>query len=198
MADEPVRFHPQAPKELDRYLIPTESIIFMIHRHWLVLTEPVLTTIGGLLVVGIVDSSMGGTVAKIFVVLWLFLLGRMLWKIYSWWETLFLATDRRLILLHGIFTRRVDMMPLSKVTDMRYDRSTAGRFLGFGVYVLESAGQDQALSRVTYVPDPDKYYRALSAVIFAPPSRRLSDKLVPSSSGSKLPISEPETAWWKR
>ena len=49
------------------------------------------------------------------------------------------------------------MMPLIKVTDMSYNRSVPGRILGYGRFVMESAGQDQALREVNWVPDPDQH-----------------------------------------
>jgi hypothetical protein len=58
------------------------------------------------------------------------------------------------------------MMPLVKVTDMSYNRSPLGRLLGYGTFVMESAGQDQALRRVEWVPQPDQTYRAICAEIF--------------------------------
>ena len=39
-------------------------------------------------------------------------------------------------------------MPLAKVTDMSFQRFTMGRILGYGEFILESAGQGQALNRV--------------------------------------------------
>jgi len=200
MAKTP-RFHPQAPKELDRYLIPTEQIIFLLRLHWLSLIKPIAATVGGLVVIGLLDQSLSGSALRLrdaAIIAWLGIVLWLLWSIFEWWMEIFLATDRRLILVYGIFTRKVAMMPLSKVTDMRYDRTVPGKLLGYGVFVLESAGQDQALSIVNFVPDPDEHYREISNVIFAPPQRRLSDKLVPASTGSKIPISEPEQAWWRR
>ena len=55
----------------------------------------------------------------------------------------------------GILTRKVAMIPLIKVTDMRYDRPPIGQILGYGSFVLESAGQDQAFRVVHFVPHPD-------------------------------------------
>jgi hypothetical protein len=201
MAQKAPRYHPQAPKELERYLVPSEAIVFMTRRHWLVLVEAVVTTILGLLIVGFLDQHLSGDallMRDIAIIGWLLLVARLIWKVIEWHQELFLATDRRLILLHGVITRKVAMMPMAKVTDMRYDRTVPGRILGYGVFVLESAGQDQALSVVKFVPDPDKHYRQISAILFAPPQRRLSDKLIPASTGSKVPISEPEQAWWRR
>jgi hypothetical protein len=102
------------------------------------------------------------------------------------------------MLVHGLLTRKVDIMPMTKVTDMRYDRSLTGQLFGYGVFILESAGQDQALSRINYIPDPDLHYQQISAVIFTPAQRRLSDRPSRSASGSVVPISEPDQAWWRR
>src|SRR5690349_7696722 len=130
MAQKAPRYHPQAPKELERYLVPTEAIIFMLRRHWLVLVEPIATTIFGLFVVGFLDRQLEGGALRlrdIAILGWLVLLGRLIWKLIDWHQELFLATDRRLVLLHGIITRKVAMMPMGKVTDMRYDRTVPGR-----------------------------------------------------------------------
>jgi hypothetical protein len=50
------------------------------------------------------------------------------------------------------------MMPLAKVTDMSFQRSAMGRIFGYGEFILESAGQDQALNRVDYLPYPEQLY----------------------------------------
>jgi hypothetical protein len=195
------RFHPQAPKELDRYLIPTEKIIFLIRRHWIVLAVPALSVVAGLFIVATaVVKAPGNPLHIVDIAIWLWII-TILWFIFAvveWHHELFLATDRRLMLVHGLATRKVDIMPMSKVTDMRYDRTFWGMILGYGVYILESAGQDQALSRINFISDPDLHYQQISTVIFATPQRRLGDKMVPASTGSKVPISEPEQAWWRR
>jgi len=201
MAGQIERFHPNAPKELDRYLISTEQIIFMLRRHWVVLFEPMASVAAGLILIVFLDQNLTGSSLRLrdaAILLWVGLVVRALWKWMDWYRELFLATDRRLMLVHGIVTRKVDIMPMSKVTDMRYDRTVTGQLLGYGVYILESAGQDQALSKINFVPEPDLHYQQISEVIFAPSQRRLSDKLVPASTGSKIPISEPEQAWWRR
>jgi hypothetical protein len=47
------------------------------------------------------------------------------------------------------------MMPPVKVADMSFSqRSFQGRLLGYGTFILESAGQDQALRVVDHLPYP--------------------------------------------
>ncbi|MFL6189453.1 MAG: PH domain-containing protein [Actinomycetes bacterium] len=70
------------------------------------------------------------------------------------------------MLATGVITRKVNMMPLAKVTDMTFQRSPMGRLLGFGEFILESAGQDQALTNVDYLPYPEQLYLEVCGLIF--------------------------------
>ena len=79
---------------------------------------------------------------------------------------MFVATDKRILKYQGIFVTDVPMMRMSKVTDMRFTRSVCGEIFGYGTIVIESAGQDQAIREVTYLPDPVENYRRLCEVIF--------------------------------
>ena len=58
------------------------------------------------------------------------------------------------------------MMPLSKVTDLTFQRTFGGRLLGYGTLIVESAGQIQALNKIRYMPRPEEIYEALSELIF--------------------------------
>ena len=62
-------------------------------------------------------------------------------------------------------------MPLSKVTDLTFERTAIGRALGYGTIIVESAGQIQALNRIDYVPNPQEVYEALSELIFGEKGR---------------------------
>ena len=189
------------PRELERYLIPEEQIIFLIRRHWLVIAEPILTAVAGfVLFIAVVDMAPGNRlrIDDLVLLVWFALLLRLAYRLIDWWHEHFLATDRRLMLVHGFLTRKVDIMPMAKVTDMRYDRTVPGRIFGYGIYIVESAGQDQALSRINFVPNSDLHYQQISAVIFAPTEHRTADRVRPGRSGSGLPITEPSPGWWRR
>ncbi len=186
------------PKELHRYLIPSETIIFVLHRHMIILVEPSLSAAAGLGAAIVASSRTPGVVSTVVFVLWVLLVLRLLYRIFEWHHEVFLCTSSRLMLVHGLLTRKVDIMPMTKVTDMRYDRSLIGQIFGYGVFILESAGQDQALSRINFIPDPDAHYQQISAVIFTPDQRRLPSRLSPVTTGSRLPISEADRAWWRR
>lgn len=89
------------------------------------------------------------------------------WRAVDWAVTVFAITSRRVILVRGVLTRQVDMMPLSKVADMRFKRTLAGRLFGYGEFVIESAGEEQALRSVPYLPQSEQLYQKVNEFLFA-------------------------------
>jgi membrane protein YdbS with pleckstrin-like domain len=165
------RWLPEAGvKSLDKYLVPNEErVVFVVRRHWTILTEPILTTLGSGIVMVFLAWMLGerfADLANIIFLAWLVVLGRLVFHIIEWRDSWFGSTQRRLMLIHGLVTRKVAMMPLEKVTDMSYGRSPMGQLLGYGEFVLESAGQEQALRSVTHVPHPDQLDRLLLSTMF--------------------------------
>jgi membrane protein YdbS with pleckstrin-like domain len=193
------RSHPGIPAELDRYLTPAERIVFRTRLYWIQIVGPWALFFASLLVVGLLDARLPTgqpRVRDVLIIVLGLLLARALWLTYEWYREWFVGTDRRLMLTMGVLTRKVAMMPLGKVTDMSYVRSPLGQLLGYGSFVLESAGQDQAFRVVEYVPNPGLYYRRISEELFTPGGRRASDR--PTPVAKALPVQEPSDPWWKR
>jgi membrane protein YdbS with pleckstrin-like domain len=190
--------HPGIPAELDRYLTTAEKIVFRTRLHWIRIAGPWVQFFLALLLLGILDTNLSGGyhVRDVLVVLLLLVLIRALWRTFEWYREWFVGTDRRLMLTLGIVTRKVAMIPLSKVTDMRYDRPPVGQILGYGSFILESAGQDQAFREVEFVPHPDLLYRRISEELFTPSATRGLDR--PAAGPKALPMQEPTAPWWKR
>jgi len=159
-----------APSSVNRYLLPHEHQVIMVRRHPAVLLRPVAEVFGGLILAGLLskwfgDQGGGGVLVVVWWA-WLLLLIRFVWKVAEWSVDYFVVTSKRMLLTTGLITRKVDMMPLGKVTDMSFQRSVLGRMLGYGEFVLESAGQDQALSRVNYIPYPETLYLEVCQMLF--------------------------------
>lgn len=179
--------------ELDRYLLDEERLVTAVHQHWAKVAEPVGTAAAGLVLALWVDSAVPHSFAVVGTAvwwLWFAVVGRALYRLAEWRHDWFVATDRRLLLFYGFVTRKVSMMPLTKVTDMSYSRSVPGRLLGYGRFVMESAGQDQALREVDYVPDPDVHYRAICGEIFGVPQDARA-AAAPVDRGGASPWGEP-------
>lgn len=159
----------EVPAGLAPILLPGERLVTAVRAHWAKLAEPVATTTLGFVAAVWVDSNVTKSTQAVGTAFWwlfLALLARLVWCLVDWSHNWFVATDKRLLLRYGLVTHKVAMMPLLKVTDMSYVRSIPGQFLGYGKFVLESAGQDQALREVKWVPNPDRTYRDICAEIF--------------------------------
>ena len=195
---KPPQSHPGIPAELDRYLTTAEKIVFRTRLHWIKIVGPWIQFFLSLLLLGILDAKLprDNRIRDVLVVLLLLVLLRALWRTYEWYREWFVGTDRRLMLTLGIITRKVAMIPLGKVTDMRYDRPPVGQILGYGSFILESAGQDQAFREVEYVPNPDYLYRRISEELFTPSGRPGMER--PAPGAKALPVREPSAPWWKR
>lgn len=139
----------------------------IIRRHPAMLLRYVAEALAGLIVAGTLSAFFSnGTILTVIWSGWLVGLSRPAFKTFEWSDEYFAVTSVRVLLVHGLAVRRVDMMPLKKITDLTLNRSLLGRMLGYGTVVLESAGQDQALSTVEYVPEPEAVYLEISAVAF--------------------------------
>jgi uncharacterized membrane protein YdbT with pleckstrin-like domain len=157
------------PASVNRYLLPHERQVITVHQHPAILIRPIFEVLVGLALAGWLSNSVAhGNDAVILViwVLWGILFLRLVVKVFEWAETYFVVTSQRFILATGVVTRKVNMMPLTKVTDMSFQRNAWGRILGYGEFILESAGQDQALSNVDYIPYPEQLYLEVCGLIF--------------------------------
>jgi membrane protein YdbS with pleckstrin-like domain len=159
------------PAAVYRVLLPHERRVITVRFHPAVLIRPAAETLGGLALACVitVPFHLGSTVTLVVWLAWLILLIRLLFHIYQWLEDYFVVTSARLLLATGVFKKTVNMMPLSKVTDMRFERSPAGRLFGFGTFIVESAGQDQALHRIDHLPYPEQLYIEVCGLIFKDP-----------------------------
>jgi membrane protein YdbS with pleckstrin-like domain len=157
------------PASVYKHLLPHERQVITVRFHPAVLIGPVALVLGGLAIAGLLSTTVAlhsGTAMLVIWLLWLVLVIRLLYKIYVWLEDYFVVTSQRLILATGVLTRTVNMMPLSKVTDMSFRRSSMGRLLGYGEFIVESAGQDQALRQVGFLPYPEQLYLEVCGLIF--------------------------------
>ncbi len=158
-----------APASVHRYLLPSEDQVITVRRHPAILLRPVVEILGGLIVAGALSNTIAagnGALLSLIWWIWLLLLVRFVWKVADWYVDYFVITSRRMLSTYGIITRKVAMMPISKVTDMSFRRSVMGRVLGYGEFVLESAGQDQALTNIKYLPYPEQLYLECCGMLF--------------------------------
>lgn len=159
------------PADVDRYLLPHEQEVITVRKHPAVLLAPVAWAVIGLIIAAVLSDTVlrhDSGLTWIIWALWGIVFLRFLWAAINWAVDYFIVTSHRFIQTSGLFSRRVAMMPLAKVTDMTFERSALGRLLGYGTFILESAGQDQALSRVDHIPYPEQLYLEVCSLLFKP------------------------------
>ena len=155
---------------LREHLTVGEEIRLAARAHWFVLVRPfllaVVVTVLSVLILVKAPARIGSNLPVFLLAAIVLVWVRFGWRVIVRWHDMFVATDKRILKYQGIFVTDVPMMRMSKVTDMRFTRSVCGEIFGYGTIVIESAGQDQAIREVTYLPDPVENYRRLCEVIF--------------------------------
>jgi membrane protein YdbS with pleckstrin-like domain len=158
----------RVPHTVERHLLPHERQVLTVRFHPAVLIKPVSITLGALAVALVVSviPHLEVTAKLVVWLLFVVVLGWLALKVWLWLEDYFVVTSQRLLLTTGLLTRTVNMMPLGKVTDMSFKRTAWGRILGYGEFVVESAGQDQALRNIRNLPYPEQLYLEVCGLIF--------------------------------
>jgi uncharacterized membrane protein YdbT with pleckstrin-like domain len=162
-----------APREVDEYLLPTERRVIRVRMHWAVMAKELTLTGLFLLLMVVLQEHLPSSVVVDNLTFYLSLAAvlRFTLKTILWWIERIVITDKRVMLAQGIITSKVGMMPLSKVTDLTFERTLGGRMLGYGTIIVESAGQIQALNQINFIPRPEEIYEALSELIFGEKGR---------------------------
>lgn len=175
---------PKPPADINKYLLPHERQVVTVRRHPAVLIGPISLTAAGLILAAVLSYTLlrhNSTLRSAVWIAWLALFAWLLWRAAEWGVAYFVVTSQRMILTTGLVTRKVAMMPLVKVTDMSFQRSALGRLLGYGEFILESAGQDQALRTVDHLPYPEQLYVKVCELLFPNPNPSPEEKPPPRS-----------------
>ncbi|GAA1970032.1 PH domain-containing protein [Amycolatopsis minnesotensis] len=158
-----------APRDPDEYLLETERRVIRIRRHWAVLLWDSFEAIALIAICVMVSYLLPPAMYVVQNILWyaaLLVVLRFAYKVVEWWVERLVVTDKRFVMTTGVLTTKVLMMPISKVTDLTYERTATGRMFGYGTMVVESAGQIQALNKIDYLPRPEEFYDTISELVF--------------------------------
>ncbi len=156
-------------KDAAKYLLPGEQPpVVATRRHWAVLIVPALKALpvlvlGGWLLSVDPENRITSTAGLLVVAAALVFLAL---RAGEWWMRHFIVTNRRVLLTSGIVVRTVALLPLRRITDLTWKETLLGQVLGYGTFRFESAGQQQALSEITYLPQADVLYRRVSQLLF--------------------------------
>jgi membrane protein YdbS with pleckstrin-like domain len=167
----PLAGHPHPSAAIARVLYSTERFRGEWRRHWI---HPVkqLSLLAGVATSAVYAAHRflpSGLAAAAGICLLLTSGGLTILVVGAWWQGRFVLTDKRVVAVRGLLTRRVQMLPLMRVVDMTCRQSPLGRLLDYGTFRMESVGRIRPLGAVTNLPRPQWVYRYLVEEMYAPP-----------------------------
>jgi hypothetical protein len=165
----PLDLPSRASKDVEKYLLPDETAVVATRRHWAVLIEPTakflpVLVAGSWLLLFDPDNRVTSSAGLLVVLASLVYYGL---RVGEWWMRHFIVSTRRVLLTSGVIVRTVTLLPLRRITDLTWKETLLGQVLGYGTFRFESAGQQQALSEITFLPGADVLYRRVSALLFS-------------------------------
>ena len=159
----------RARKDVEKYLLPDERWVVATRRHWAVLIEPTakflpVFLVGGWLLLFDPENRVTSSAGLLVLVGALIYYGL---RVAEWWMRHFIVSTRRVLLTSGVIARTVTLLPLRRITDLTWKETVPGQLLDYGTFRFESAGQQQALSEITFLPGADVLYRRVSGLLFS-------------------------------
>jgi membrane protein YdbS with pleckstrin-like domain len=149
-----------------RHLISDEGevVIDEVRHHWVVFLVPMLeVALSTVLLVAMLWMSING--AGVLLVIVLVLLLHAFWRFLTEHRDRFVITNMRVMRIRGVFSQRVATTPIARILDITLDKPIAGRVLGYGHFIFESAAQDQGFREIKFVSRPDDRDLTIQRVI---------------------------------
>jgi membrane protein YdbS with pleckstrin-like domain len=113
----------------------------------------------GLLLFGVRDMSALPLVLAGFLMLYLGV------KALKAYYTRYVITSMRVLKMQGVLTRRLDWMPLSRITDITFKQNPLERLFSFADMRIVSASPDTGLQELLDVADPVEFHRILTLTV---------------------------------
>lgn len=160
--------------KIDSLLGRGERVRYIGRQHIFVLISNILTElllIGVLIAAGVVSQvafpdkvlagmEVGALVLIVCVVISLLILGSAFLDYLRWSNEQCIVTDRRIILLRGIFNTEAVDIPIEKINEVELRQSWVGRLFGFGDVEIVTASES-GIGQCRSLADPQGFKRAM-------------------------------------
>lgn len=146
-----------------------EEVIRLIHRHpWALAKTGLFCALGlALIILMFIWFQASGPAVWSLFILGPILLLYALYSWFTWWNTLYLLTNERIIVItqRGLWSRRIEDYSLEKIQSVASDTDgIAGTLLNFGTVTLAIMGMKDQVA-LPFIEDPYVVQeRALSAI----------------------------------
>ena len=143
-----------------------ETIVVSTRTHPKALLLPILALVV-LLAIGVVAQTQIDQ-STVVLVIWALVAVGVVWFVLRpfliWYTATYAITTRRLITRHGVMTRRGHDIPLSRISDVAYEKDILDRLLGCGTLVISDASTHGQVA-LPDIPKIEKVQRDLSDLL---------------------------------
>ncbi len=152
--------------DIRRHLLRDEGevIVDEVRKHWVAYLRPAVecvVAVALLVAMPVVDIDL----AWFPFVVALALLAHGGWLALQARVDRFVITNMRVFRVHGVLSRQLATMPLTRILDITVATPLIGRILGYGHFVFESAAQEQGLRDIRFVGRPDDRDLSIQRVV---------------------------------
>jgi hypothetical protein len=158
------------PATVNRYLLPREHQVIVVHFHPAVTLGPIGLVAAGLIAAGAVSGIAKLSSAALLVIwlIWGLLALYMIGRVLRWFGDYFVVTAQRILLVKGLLSRDVVSVSNAQIASMRFRRSAMGRVLGYGEFIIES-GRYLPVQRINFLPYPEQLYLEVYGLLYPEP-----------------------------
>ncbi len=143
-----------------------ETIVISTRTHPKALILPILALVVllaiGVVVQQVIDQEI------VTLVVWVIVAVGVVWLVLRpflvWMTATYAITTRRLITRHGVITRRGHDIPLSRISDVSYEKGLVDRMLGCGTLIISDASTHGQVA-LPDIPRIEKVQRDLSDLL---------------------------------
>lgn len=149
-----------------RYLLPSETTWLAFRNHPSIMFPAIAEAFSSLAIVLVLNGTLAhgfGLKLVIFFPL-AFIWARLAYVVLSWTVNFIAITEKRFLIITGIVTRKVTVIPLEQLTDVGIERHLSGRLLGHGTLVTYSGGAKRVIA--SQVPYPEQVFLEMSGELF--------------------------------
>lgn len=148
------------PNEQIRHSDSPSFRAFLFDNFWLFVIA--LVALGFFIASARSGESTGTAILALLAIVILFWLGL---KRLGDHYTIYVLTNARILKITGLLSRKVQSIPLGKVTDLSFKQSLMGRWLSYATVRIESANEESGLRDLSGVKDPIEFNKKLVNVV---------------------------------
>jgi hypothetical protein len=156
----------RTPVVINRYLLPREIEVATVRQHPAVLITPCAQAVAALVLGVIWTCALPHNLPQL-IAIWSavsLLVGHCVRRVVRWSVDYLVLTSERILVTSGFTFRSVRTYPLIALKDMTFERTWAGRLLGYGTFVNGPGRYPRIIE--DFVPYPEQLYLLLASKLF--------------------------------